>query len=240
MKNKMIITAKAKGISRTVPASLIIEVVLEATKATHEEALDAVNNSLQELSQKILMDNIGKLIMVGNPSVKDDSLTTKSVEKAYTASVSCKIECSGVNPIIAETAFRRVKASKNVVSMESHYELDADQYNSLSAICIRDCYQKAKKRAIDLYKIAMGLLNTDDLVATPVNSNLEDIVFGDYHDYYVPQTRDIVCTSDACVYVVGTFEFEIYISGSPEDLEEYCQESVFSEESDGIPLAELK
>lgn len=239
MKNKMVITAKAKGICRTVPASMIIEVVLEVVRFTHEEALDAVNNALQELSQKMVMDNIGKLFMVGNPSVKDDSLVGQSAERSYKASVACKIECDGVNPIIVEEALNRIKSSKNIVSIESHYELDADQFNSLSTLCINDCYRRAKKRAIDLYKIANGLSSTENLVVTSMNSSLEDIVFGDYPEYYVQRAK-ITVTSDACVCIEGTFEFEIY----EDDFKaagDYDNCPAFSGMTDtnGVPMGEL-
>lgn len=239
MKNKMVITAKAKGICRTVPASMIIEVVLEVVRFTHEEALDAVNNALQELSQKMVMDNIGKLFMVGNPSVKDDSLVGQSAERSYRASVACKIECDGVNPIIVEEALNRIKSSKNIVSIESHYELDADQFNSLSTLCINDCYRRAKKRAIDLYKIANALSSTENLVVTSMNSSLEDIVFGDYPEYYVQRAKDTV-TSDACICIEGIFKFEIYEADSKADGD--CdKEAIFVETntSDGVPMNEL-
>lgn len=207
----MIITVQAKGYARTVPANLVADVMLGVTAETHTKAFQDISVALQKLSEALVMSDLGAVDQVGNPTVTEEG-------DNYKASLSIKKVVNGSNPLIAEVLSNLLSSSPYVSSVSTYYELDEDQLDGLTMVCIRDCQQRAKQRAEAVYRNSLDASEEVELTVKLIDVKLDDVVVSGYADSLVDGEGERTLTSsDACVSIQGQFRFDVVLTTLYED-----------------------
>ena len=206
----MIITVQAKGYARTVPANLVADVMLGVTAETHTKALQDISVALQKLSEALVMSDLGTVDQVGNPMVAEEG-------DKYKASLSIKKVVNGSNPLIAEVLSNLLSSSPYVSSVATYYELDEDQLDGLTMVCIRDCQQRAKQRAEAIYRNSLDASEEVELTVKLIDVKLDDVVISGYADSLVDEGERTLTSSDACVSIQGQFRFDVVLTALYED-----------------------